>query len=129
MDIDGENIENKTKHKRILQGDVEMDVEEVAEDEEQNKALQGLKFRNYLPRDAKLREHMLKNTNDPAQIRTDILKKFDTLSSETLNPLTLAPKKPNWDLKRDVAQKLEKLDKRTQRALVEILEASKNSAA
>jgi len=28
--------------------------------------------------------------------------------------MTLAPKKANWDLKRDVAKKLEKLERRTQ---------------
>jgi coiled-coil domain-containing protein 12 len=33
----------------------------------------------------------------------------------------LAPKKPNWDLKRDVEKKLEKLDRRTQRAIYEII--------
>lgn len=29
----------------------------------------------------------------------------------------LAPRKPDWDLKRDVAKKLAKLEKRTQRAI------------
>jgi len=38
--------------------------------------------------------------------------------------LSLAPKKPNWDLKRDVAKKLEKLDRRTQRAIAELLSTS-----
>lgn len=33
----------------------------------------------------------------------------------------LAPKKPNWDLKRDVEKKLERLDRRTQRAIYEII--------
>jgi coiled-coil domain-containing protein 12 len=31
------------------------------------------------------------------------------------------PKKANWDLRRDVAKKLEKLDKRTQRAMIELM--------
>lgn len=34
----------------------------------------------------------------------------------------VAPKKANWDLKRDVAAKLEKLERRTQRALVGIMQ-------
>lgn len=34
---------------------------------------------------------------------------------------TLAPRKPDWDLKRDVSKKLEKLQKKTQRAIVELL--------
>lgn len=33
----------------------------------------------------------------------------------------LAPRKPDWDLKRDVAKKLEKLEKRTQRAIAELI--------
>lgn len=33
----------------------------------------------------------------------------------------MAPKKPNWDLKRDVEKKLEKLDRKTQRAIYEII--------
>jgi len=33
----------------------------------------------------------------------------------------LAPRKIDWDLKRDISKKLEKLEKRTQKAVVEIL--------
>lgn len=35
--------------------------------------------------------------------------------------LNIAPRKPNWDLKRDVAKKMEKLDRMTQKAIVELL--------
>jgi coiled-coil domain-containing protein 12 len=34
---------------------------------------------------------------------------------------TLAPRKPDWDLKRDVAQKLSKLERRTRRAIAELI--------
>ena len=34
---------------------------------------------------------------------------------------TLAPRKPDWDLKRDVASKLERLDRRTQHAIAELI--------
>jgi coiled-coil domain-containing protein 12 len=33
----------------------------------------------------------------------------------------VAPKKINWDLKRDVAPKLEVLKKRTERAIIELI--------
>ena len=33
----------------------------------------------------------------------------------------VAPKKPAWDLKRDVAPKLAKLERRTRRAIVELV--------
>jgi len=36
--------------------------------------------------------------------------------------LNVAPKKANWDLKRDVEKKLEKLERRTQRAILEIMQ-------
>ncbi|XP_055347972.1 coiled-coil domain-containing protein 12-like [Paramacrobiotus metropolitanus] len=35
--------------------------------------------------------------------------------------LNLAPRKPDWDLKRDVAKSLEKLERRTQRAIAELI--------
>lgn len=36
------------------------------------------------------------------------------------NPLAIAPREPNWDLKRDVQERLDLLEKRTQRALLEL---------
>ena len=33
----------------------------------------------------------------------------------------LAPRKPDWDLKRDIAPKLEKLERKTQRAIAELI--------
>lgn len=36
--------------------------------------------------------------------------------------VNVAPKKPNWDLRRDVAKKLEKLERRTQRAMIAIMQ-------
>ncbi|VDI37422.1 coiled-coil domain-containing protein 12 [Mytilus galloprovincialis] len=35
--------------------------------------------------------------------------------------MNLAPRKPDWDLKRDIAKKLEKLERRTQRAIAELI--------
>ena len=35
--------------------------------------------------------------------------------------LNIAPKKPNWDLRRDVQKKLDKLEKRTQKALHKLM--------
>lgn len=48
----------------------------------------------------------------------------ELLSSKAINEAeicALAPKKVNWDLKRDVQPKLDKLERRTQRAIVELL--------
>jgi coiled-coil domain-containing protein 12 len=35
--------------------------------------------------------------------------------------LDVAPKKANWDLKQHIAKKLEKLERRTQQAIVELI--------
>lgn len=35
--------------------------------------------------------------------------------------LNIAPKKPNWDLRRDVQKKLDKLERRTQKAMVTLM--------
>ena len=40
-----------------------------------------------------------------------------------------APRKANWDLRRDVAKKLEKLERRTQRALLLIMQQEQEAAA
>lgn len=40
---------------------------------------------------------------------------------DELDITTLAPRKPDWDLKRDVAKKLEKLERRTQKAIAELI--------
>ena len=34
----------------------------------------------------------------------------------------VAPRQANWDLRRDVAKKLEKLDRRTQRAMLTLMQ-------
>ena len=49
-----------------------------------------------------------------------ILLTFNALQGEAI--INVAPKKANWDLRRDVAKKLEKLERRTQRALVAIMQ-------
>lgn len=36
--------------------------------------------------------------------------------------LNIAPKKANWDLKRDIQPQLDKLERRTQRAIVQIIQ-------
>lgn len=43
------------------------------------------------------------------------------MSIEEVDLINLAPRKPDWDLKRDVAKKLEKLERRTQRAIAELI--------
>eukprot|EP01097_Dermamoeba_algensis_P011564 TRINITY_DN898_c0_g1_i2.p1 TRINITY_DN898_c0_g1~~TRINITY_DN898_c0_g1_i2.p1 ORF type:complete len:104 (+),score=21.09 TRINITY_DN898_c0_g1_i2:94-405(+) len=57
-------------------------------------------------------------------ITADILKTLETSVSnfeQNQSLLTLVPRKPTWDLKRDLSSKLEKLDRKTQKAIYEML--------
>jgi coiled-coil domain-containing protein 12 len=51
-------------------------------------------------------------------IKRELQRHLAEHGSEQLN---VAPRKPNWDLKRDVAKKMEKLNRLTQKAIVELL--------
>ena len=46
---------------------------------------------------------------------------------EEIDISNLAPRKPEWDLKRDVAKKLERLERRTQKAIAELIRERLNS--
>ncbi|KAL1340085.1 hypothetical protein AAHE18_U092300 [Arachis hypogaea] len=86
------------------------------DDQEENLSM---KFRNYVPHDKELQEGKLA----PA-----VLPKFEDPAAPAPPPdttedpfLNIAPKKPNWDLRRDVQKKLDKLEKRTQKALYKLM--------
>ncbi|GJW52208.1 coiled-coil domain-containing protein 12 [Tanacetum coccineum] len=80
-----------------------------------------VKFRNYLPHDKQLQEGKLAppelpKFEDPVAAEPPVEEKKE-------DPfLNIAPKKPNWDLRRDVQKKLDKLEKRTQKALYQLME-------
>ncbi|KAI8985392.1 cwf18 pre-mRNA splicing factor-domain-containing protein, partial [Pilobolus umbonatus] len=99
-----------------------------------------LRFRNYTPQDEKLKEHAQIST--PDDIKDNIESETKNFTKEALaqaaekekeevDLFNLAPKKPNWDLKRDVEKKLDKLERQTQRAIYQIirtrLEADENA--
>lgn len=80
-----------------------------------------MKFRNYLPHDKELQE---------GKLAPPVLPKFEDPvaaapppSEEKEDPfVNIAPKKPNWDLRRDVQKKLDKLERRTQKAIFKLME-------
>jgi len=83
------------------------EVEMTAETMEENGGpIVQLKFRNYVPHDNGLKQFRLKKP---------IIPTFEPpiVEENALNaPLSLGAKKPNWDLKRDVQKKLERLEKK-----------------
>ncbi|XP_074280814.1 uncharacterized protein LOC141605812 [Silene latifolia] len=83
-----------------------------------------LKFRNYLPHDKQLQEGKLNapelpKFEDPVAAEPAAEPPAEQAEDPFLN---IAPKKPNWDLRRDVQKKLDKLERRTQKALYKLME-------
>ncbi|XP_003384885.1 PREDICTED: coiled-coil domain-containing protein 12-like [Amphimedon queenslandica] len=82
-----------------------------------------LKFRNYNPHTEDLKEKKLKRTM-PESIENQVSEQIEAgghSQVEEVNLSNLAPKKANWDLKRDTASKLEILERRTQKAIIELI--------
>ena len=91
----------------------------AANDEETNVTI---KLRNYVPKDISA----LKSTSVGVQILPNaVAPEFKRKKEEDGNPddtilNSNGTKKQNWDLKRDVARKTEKLERRTIRAIAEL---------
>eukprot|EP01122_Echinamoeba_exundans_P004255 TRINITY_DN1426_c0_g1_i1.p2 TRINITY_DN1426_c0_g1~~TRINITY_DN1426_c0_g1_i1.p2 ORF type:complete len:142 (+),score=24.23 TRINITY_DN1426_c0_g1_i1:40-426(+) len=79
-----------------------------------------LKFRCYNPHDDALKA---KRLPPPPDLLRSVEKRFDELSiapnEEAL--ISIGPQNPNWDLKRDIQKKIEKLDALTSKALSDLL--------
>ncbi|XP_074139208.1 coiled-coil domain-containing protein 12 isoform X2 [Sminthopsis crassicaudata] len=83
-----------------------------------------LKLRNYVPEDEELKKRKVPQAK-PASVEEKVKDQLEAAKPEPIieevDLANLAPRKPDWDLKRDVAKKLEKLEKRTQRAIAELI--------
>ncbi|GBB91645.1 hypothetical protein RclHR1_01900010 [Rhizophagus clarus] len=91
-----------------------------------------LKFRNYTPVNEDIRSISVVNIATPKDIAETIESTAETIAKqvkeeeekkreEEVDLFNLAPKKPNWDLKRDVEKKLAKLEKKTQTSIAELI--------
>ncbi|XP_046777169.1 coiled-coil domain-containing protein 12 isoform X3 [Gallus gallus] len=83
-----------------------------------------LVLRNYDPEDEELKKRKLPPAK-PASVEDKVKDQLEAAKPEPIidevDLTNLAPRKPDWDLKRDVAKKMEKLEKRTQRAIAELI--------
>lgn len=81
-------------------------------------------FRSYKPVTDTLRESVLPEAA-PGEVADHVREELDNehrgVEIEQLDFTNLAPRKPDWDLKRDIAPRLEKLERRTQRAIAELI--------
>ncbi|XP_075405093.1 coiled-coil domain-containing protein 12 isoform X2 [Tenrec ecaudatus] len=110
---DKQEAEPKTKQLR----------EEEEEEEESDKHRE-LRLRNYVPEDEDLKRRRVPPAK-PVAVEEKVKEQLEAAKPEPVieevDLANLAPRKPDWDLKRDVAKKLEKLEKRTQRAIAELI--------
>ena len=90
-------------------------------EEEDNEAPEPkITFRNYQPRDDDLKDQQLEPTlavvvaTDKDAAKEEKTAELEAAESATVN---IAPRKPNWDLKRDLETKMALLNKRTRRAV------------
>uniref|UniRef100_UPI00398EF441 coiled-coil domain-containing protein 12 n=1 Tax=Pristiophorus japonicus TaxID=55135 RepID=UPI00398EF441 len=109
------------------QGEGEPENKQLREEEdkeEEEVKHKELKLRNYVPEDKELKERQVPNAK-PASVEDKVRDQLEAGKPEPVieevDLVNLAPRKPDWDLKRDVAKKLEKLEKRTQRAIAELI--------
>ncbi|KAF8984471.1 hypothetical protein BGZ46_007935 [Entomortierella lignicola] len=90
-----------------------------------------LSFRNYTPINNELKAEDSKIAT-PADIGDTVEKKMegvvekvikedDDKRAKDVDIFTLASKSPNWDLKRDIQPQLQKLEKKTRAAIIEII--------
>mmetsp|Transcript_50489 Transcript_50489/g.100477 ORF Transcript_50489/g.100477 Transcript_50489/m.100477 type:complete len:176 (+) Transcript_50489:85-612(+) len=82
-----------------------------------------LKFRNYIPRTPELKDFCLPKVTS-ADIEDEIDKEIEATieaAEDQEAVLAIAPRKPNWDLKRDVERKMLVLQARTDRAIVQLI--------
>eukprot|EP00088_Acartia_fossae_P007848 TRINITY_DN13680_c0_g1_i1.p1 TRINITY_DN13680_c0_g1~~TRINITY_DN13680_c0_g1_i1.p1 ORF type:complete len:155 (+),score=23.42 TRINITY_DN13680_c0_g1_i1:57-521(+) len=106
--------------KRKVQGGNEGGPDKKATDENE---LPKPIFRSYKPITEELSDNVLPKA-EPADVGEAVKGELENTSAvvmEELDFMNLAPRKPDWDLKRDIAKKLEKLEKRTSRAIGEII--------
>ncbi|XP_029927337.1 coiled-coil domain-containing protein 12 [Myripristis murdjan] len=117
----------KALKNRQLQGredDGEPDRKKALAEENEEVRHRELKLRNYTPEDEELKERQVPKAK-PASVEDKVRDQLEAANPEPIieevDLANLAPRKPDWDLKRDVAKKLEKLERRTQRAIAELI--------
>uniref|UniRef100_A0A7S4KLA8 Coiled-coil domain-containing protein 12 n=2 Tax=Guillardia theta TaxID=55529 RepID=A0A7S4KLA8_GUITH len=77
-----------------------------------------IKFRNYQPKSDEFKTAVV----EPVKVSVDKeLEQVGAAPQGNEIQLDVAPKKPNWDLKQHIQKKLDKLERRTQQAIVEMI--------
>ncbi|XP_064397010.1 coiled-coil domain-containing protein 12-like [Halichondria panicea] len=123
-ELETEALKRKERLK-LLKSKRAIDQENTSAEQGKQPEKPKLKFRSYNPQTESLKETKLPKAKPNAvepEIQ-DVLKSAKDNDIGDVNLANLAPRKVDWDLKRDIAKKLDKLERRTQKAIVEIVQS------
>ncbi|RWS26947.1 coiled-coil domain-containing protein 12-like protein [Leptotrombidium deliense] len=95
--------------------------ENLNTEEKTKSALPTPKFRSYNPQDESLKVSKIPSIGPMPLEEAETNGTNNEPIIQEVELSNLAPRKVDWDLKRNIAKKLEKLDKRTQRAIAELI--------
>ncbi|EEB10425.1 coiled-coil domain-containing protein, putative [Pediculus humanus corporis] len=97
-------------------------ISDTSEESTTNKSIDLPK--SYRPQDDKLKEQIIEDSK-PGDVLVEVKDQLEAAKAkvviEELDISNLAPQKPDWDLKRDISKKLEKLERRTHKAIAELI--------
>src|SRR5690606_30601708 len=102
----------------------ESEDESDMDDEDDPRRNVVLKFRNYKPFDGGLKDFIVPPkavVEDQMWIDQEIRDVVESSHNVDEYILNIVPKKVNWDLKRDIAPKLQVLESQTKRAIAELV--------
>ncbi|XP_001842700.2 coiled-coil domain-containing protein 12 [Culex quinquefasciatus] len=123
-DTVGKLEEEALKRKERLRNLKRKQEASSAEAEQPAEAIPKPVFRNYRPESEEIQESALEEVQ-PTDVEREISSQLELMRApiviEEIDIANLAPRKPDWDLKRDVSKKLEKLERRTQKAIAELI--------
>ncbi|XP_032319689.1 LOW QUALITY PROTEIN: coiled-coil domain-containing protein 12-like [Camelus ferus] len=104
--------------------DGEPKTKQLREGEGEGKKHRELRLQNYVPEDENLKRRRVPQAQ-PVAVEEKVKEQLEVAkpepNTEEVDLANLAPQKPDWDLKRDVAKKLEELEKQTQGAIAELI--------
>uniref|UniRef100_A0A1L8DI06 Putative cwf18 pre-mrna splicing factor n=1 Tax=Nyssomyia neivai TaxID=330878 RepID=A0A1L8DI06_9DIPT len=78
-------------------------------------------FRNYESHDLQISTQKAEPGCVEAEVRIQLDSMTIPIVIDEIDIANLAPRKPDWDLKRDVTKKLEFLERKTQKAIAELI--------
>ncbi|KAI9554184.1 hypothetical protein GHT06_019456 [Daphnia sinensis] len=124
VNLENEALKRKKRIEALRQLKEQQEQTRQSSTESQQQSLPRPVFRSYRPLDEELKKSSVPLA-EPEEVDQHITKELGRAGEppviEEIDLVNLAPRKPDWDLKRDVAKKLAKLEKRTQRAIAVLI--------